>query len=449
MTDPLTADVRLALIVRHPDRSEILTVDRSDGTPGWTLPSLLVNGDGPVRAWISSVRAYLGVPAVMLRHEFAPGLDGDEVEAFLAELEPTVPLSTDGVWRPVPSLPIDAADGALRGAIERWRMRSLSGTVSKEMPWSRPGWVGEASSWMLESLAAAGWEPIGTPEQHYLWSLTSILRCPTTAGDTYLKATSPLFAQEVAMTQLLATRTPGLTPAVLATEPGRGWLLMADHGGRPLDEEPQTSWPLGIATHARIQRAWLGDLAAARAAGAVERGLDAVAEAAKDLASNDSVMGRLDPASRLRYERSVPRLIDACARIDAAGLPDTLIHGDLHPGNVAVTDRGCIVFDWSDVAIGNPLIDLVPYLNHGSDAASRRMIRDAYVAVWADMADPHRLRDAADAALPVGCFYQVMGYLTILGRLGADDVVDLAGADLDWIGRTMRALDDGIESRAL
>ncbi|MEM7095358.1 MAG: phosphotransferase [Actinomycetota bacterium] len=49
------------------------------------------------------------------------------------------------------------------------------------------------------------------------------------------------------------------------------------------------------------------------------------------------------------------------ARSLANALPRgaALLHGDLHPGNVLMGDRGPVVIDWFDAAIGHPVADVV------------------------------------------------------------------------------------------
>jgi Ser/Thr protein kinase RdoA (MazF antagonist) len=39
------------------------------------------------------------------------------------------------------------------------------------------------------------------------------------------------------------------------------------------------------------------------------------------------------------------------------GLPDTLAHGDLHPGNVAYDGHDLRLFDWTDACISHPFLD--------------------------------------------------------------------------------------------
>jgi uncharacterized protein (TIGR02172 family) len=57
-------------------------------------------------------------------------------------------------------------------------------------------------------------------------------------------------------------------------------------------------------------------------------------------------------------------------------LPDgnTICHGDFHPGNVLITDRGPVIVDWGRAARGHPLGDV---------ACTARLIRTASLPPWA------------------------------------------------------------------
>lgn len=445
MPDEVERDCQLALIVGHPDRDAILTVPGADGVQGWTLPSAMVSSQGPITAWLDSIHESVGQRATLLWHDTLASTDHDHPTLVVAEIEPMLPAAIDGTWRAAHDLA--GCDAAIMPALERRVRRRAAAGDATVTPWSVPGWTARASAWMISALHAAGREPLGEPTQHYLWSITSVLKVATTTGDAYLKATSPIFPAETRVTALLASRTPGLTPEVIAVEPTESWLLMADHRGRPLGDGPEAGYPTGLSTHARIQRAWLDGIDSLRGVGAPERPLMDLSPAARGLLEDDDLMGRLTPDERDALAAAVPRLDAAVERLDAIGLPDSLVHGDLHPWNVAVGDDGCVVFDWSDAAISHPFIDLVPYVIRGEDIGARERMRDAYLDGWSDLLERDRLEEAAALALPLGCLYQVTSYRGILAGLGSDDADDMAGADVDWIQRTLRVLDHGIASR--
>ncbi|MEQ8842122.1 MAG: phosphotransferase [Acidimicrobiales bacterium] len=90
-----------------------------------------------------------------------------------------------------------------------------------------------------------------------------------------------------------------------------------------------------------------------------------------DAADGDLVMERLDGPTMLgafeaqpwRIRRFVDDLADLHLRLEGLALPDfplperpgpcdAILHGDLHPDNVILTERGPVVIDWPNAAIG-------------------------------------------------------------------------------------------------
>ena len=55
---------------------------------------------------------------------------------------------------------------------------------------------------------------------------------------------------------------------------------------------------------------------------------------------------------------------------ELAALPDTLVHGDFHPGNAFFDGDRAVIFDWSDACVAHPLFDLHLYLHNLGDGAS-------------------------------------------------------------------------------
>jgi aminoglycoside phosphotransferase (APT) family kinase protein len=52
-------------------------------------------------------------------------------------------------------------------------------------------------------------------------------------------------------------------------------------------------------------------------------------------------------------------LADRLARVAACGVPETLVHGDLHPGNVRSEGGRPVIIDWGDSFVGHPAFDLL------------------------------------------------------------------------------------------
>ena len=96
-----------------------------------------------------------------------------------------------------------------------------------------------------------------------------------------------------------------------------------------------------------------------------------------DVSGDDMLMERLDGPTMLDTLKSKPWRAGSVGRtlrelhsrihaVPAHGLDirrfsdgDAVLHFDLHPDNVMVTSKGPMVIDWSNVAIGDPLADVM------------------------------------------------------------------------------------------
>jgi hypothetical protein len=79
-------------------------------------------------------------------------------------------------------------------------------------PWARPGWLDEATAWIHARLGERGLAATGPIVQVKVWSISCLLRVPTSGNILYFKAVPPLFAQESRITEALGRRYPGHAP---------------------------------------------------------------------------------------------------------------------------------------------------------------------------------------------------------------------------------------------
>jgi aminoglycoside phosphotransferase (APT) family kinase protein len=99
------------------------------------------------------------------------------------------------------------------------------------------------------------------------------------------------------------------------------------------------------------------------------------------------------------------------AALDACGLPATLVHGDLHPGNWIGDGERLALVDWGDSGIGHPLLDTLAFLSRVPAGPVRERLRDILVSQWAQRfpdADPLRAMELVEpvAALRAATIYQ-------------------------------------------
>jgi hypothetical protein len=215
-------------------------------------------------------------------------------------------------------------------------------------PYAEPAGAAASLAWAAGALDRIGLS--GTvARQQRTWNLSAIWRFDQADGQpvAWLKQVPPFFAHEAAVCRLVDAVVPGLAPYVLAAgDEGRA-LLAHVPGEDRYDAGPD--FRLRVLTAFQpVQEHFAGRVDELRAAGVPGLSLDTIVELAEPhLATIDGLGDLLDGLPR--------RLAD----VDACGMPDTLLHGDLHMGNVVSDGESLTIVDWGDSVIGNAAFDVV------------------------------------------------------------------------------------------
>ncbi|MGC4940583.1 aminoglycoside phosphotransferase family protein [Kribbella sp. DT2] len=283
--------------------------------------------------------------------------------------------------------------------------------------WMQPAWYDEALAWIDEHL-----ERTGPPTQVRSWGLSNVLRVPTASGDVYFKAlvhgstlvpdrpdaTPLLFAHEPRLLDRLSTVRPGEVVRPIAVDHDRVWMLLPDLG-TPLAEQTDVAlWIEALGAHGRLQRSFTDSPDELLAMSCVDRRLDRLGDEIDRLFGPNGVTAQLTSEERDQLATRSPGLREAIAELTSIGVPETLLHADLHPGNVAVRDGRPIAFDWTDAAVAHPFLDLVTFVGGRHELSRSPDVRDAYLAVWQDFAPLPALRRALDLAGLLGALHQAV-----------------------------------------
>jgi hypothetical protein len=236
-------------------------------------------------------------------------------------------------------------------------------------------------------------------------------------GELWLKINGGGTTYEPALLDLMRGRP--LVPFVVATEPSRGWTLLAD-AGRSMreigggDDEVVERWLDVLPRYARLQQSFAGSADAARVAGVPDHSSQSLLAALR----------RLAPLSARAEDLLALDLTPLVETVDASGVPTTVEHGDLHGANVFVDGGGRVsVIDWGDAAIGHPFMSLqaVQWLGTGLnwEPDDRRLdaIRDVYLAEWGD---PRTLRPVAVAAVRLACVGRALSWSRALRDVSSE-----------------------------
>lgn len=97
-------------------------------------------------------------------------------------------------------------------------------------PWARPDWFQEASAWVRAELGHHGITVHGPIRVSRSMPWSAVLSVPTSEGQVYFKAVSPLDPHEPPLLEALARWRPNCLPQLLSVNSERGWVLMRDGG---------------------------------------------------------------------------------------------------------------------------------------------------------------------------------------------------------------------------
>ncbi|MGA5821732.1 phosphotransferase [Kitasatospora sp. NPDC094028] len=288
----------------------------------------------------AAAAAALGAPLLVLRLLDGEGADGGafggrvRYHAELMEPPRTAPR---------------AADGATA---------ALLGPAARRAAWADADGLRAALEWAGERLGApAG--PVRRIRQVRTWNLSGLFRLPAAEGaDAWLKTITPAFnAAEGEVIALLGGVDPTLVPRVVGADPAAGRLLLEHVPGEdcwgPSAATVERTVPRLVAAQAAL--AADGRAAAAGLRDRRPRALLAQLEALLDRLPDETDLTGEERAGVAELVGELPGLI---GRLADCGLPETLLHGDFHPGNWrAGPGRPAVLVDFADACLGHPALD--------------------------------------------------------------------------------------------
>ena len=269
--------------------------------------------------------------------------------------------------------------------------------------------------WVREHVSPAG--PIETVHQRP-WATVS--RVPVPGGVVWFKECAAVQAFEPELTASLFSRWPRLVTHVLAHDVERGWLLLADAGVqvRTLGNPPE-SWLDVLPRYAELQRGETAHVQDHLAHGVPDLRLPLLPDRYDDLLRGDLPLAG-NEVGRLRA--FAPRFGDLCAELDAAGIPASVQHDDLHMNNLYVEGANERIIDWGDASIAHPFFSLVitfrfleEFNGLAPDDPWFPRLRDAYLEPWGA---GHR--ETFDLALRVGAFSRAIAVARVSDHVPAD-----------------------------
>lgn len=457
MAEALAWHTDFAAVVLHPsDPSVWVLADPGDQDPFGPVLQLRRHDSlwyGNAEKIVRLAREAWGVECIVLRSpSFHVDREAHEIHlSLLLQAQPEA-MPAHGKWVPAADLSTGAPDAAIANLLAT-AVRELEQPLSgSRTPWYERGWFARATAWADAALAGSGLERRGLARHYRNWGLSSVIRLETDGGAVYFKAAAfdgalalagdgrpqgVLFSNEAGLLAGLTGRFPDHLPRLLASDPENVWIVAPDFGPSLALSTDVDAWEEALRLHARHQRAYVGREAELAGLGCLSRPLDRLQIQFAALLGDDALLAFLSPTDRDRLRDIAGTARAAIAELAGCGIPDTLVHGDLHAGNVATGGGRPLFFDWTDASIGHPFLDVATFLmpcrlfDEQPDARDR--LRAAYLSEWDGVVSPADLARAAGVMLPVGMIHQSVAYHAMVVSLTGPDRDDVGGGAAYWL----------------
>ena len=326
-------------------------------------------------------------------------------------------------WVPVSALfqdsLIDACDYAAIKQVTAVCNGEMGGALAG--PFSRLGWFCGLRDWIESVVEPMGFHVNGEFRQLNASPSFSLIRFETDGPALWFKAVGEPNQKEFAITCLLAKFFPKYLPRILRRRSDwNGWLSREAPGKLLSDVHGRVLWEQAAASLAKLQIQ------------CVDRGSQILSVGARDLASGalcKLVQPYMNAVARLmeRQTKVPPPILDrkdlsvladllqsAVDATEAIGIPETIGHLDLNPGNIVASESQCAFLDWAEAYVGNPLFSFEYLLEHarrtfGPDSGVEKTLTAVYCAQWDGMVSPAVIADALAFAPLLAVFAYAAG----------------------------------------
>jgi hypothetical protein len=293
------------------------------------------------------------------------------------------------------------------------------------LPYAEPGGPAADLMWAEAVLADKGFLRAGPAVQVRTWNLSSLWKLPVEGETIWLKSVPPFFAHEGALLRALAG---GPVPELIGSE--GGLILMREIPGDDGYAAPMPTLLCMLPLLFDLQKAWIGreeellqlGLPDWRPGALIPLIQSVIAKHGRFCPKDDEVaLESIADGLAMRF-----RLIEEC------GIPDTLVHGDFHPGNVRVKGEHLTLIDWGDSGLGHPLFDQSAFLDDRQEE-HLEPLRLLWIQLW-ESAIPRSLPERAARLLaPISAARRAVVYDGFLEQIEPSEHVYHRSDPVDWL----------------
>ncbi|MBV6622942.1 MAG: phosphotransferase [Rivularia sp. (in: Bacteria)] len=409
----------LYAILPHPTEAKILMLSNKTGC---SLPHVCVNDDLecddiPVIKKEFEQRLGISVNILYCANNYYDKSKRKIHCIYVLESNDSIEKLKEGSWTDLETLRnLSLKLPEHKSVIEEYLTEIENNKIPKlRPPWAKTGWFDSASQWINEQLLDLNYQQLSPVECIKTWGISCILRVRTNHGNLYLKeaSTLPLFCNEPVVTKELANLYTEYIPTVLSINSERHWMLLADFG-EPIGRKSPVKIKKDVyRLLAQIQIKSVEHIDNLLDVGCLDRRLENLASQIDALFDDETILSQLKEAEIKQLQTLAPHLKNLCSQLAEYKIPQTLVHGDLHLGNVALNNNNYLLFDWTDSCIAHPFFDMFLFYfgrNNIPFLSPVKAIRDEYLNQWTIYESKSRVLEAWKLAKPLCALHHAVTY---------------------------------------
>jgi hypothetical protein len=281
-------------------------------------------------------------------------------------------------------------------------------------PFAHLGWFQELEHWVQAVIGLRGFHLTGRFRQLNAYPTFSLIRFETDGPAFWFKAVGDPNRREYPITLAITQLFPRLVPEVVgARQDWNGW-LSREVDGLLLNRCSTAGWLAAARSLADLQLEAIGSSAHILELHAHDLRAQALADhvdpffrVLRKMAEHDGELPSAIPCGQLQFLRV--RIEEALSLLDSTGLPNTLGHLDVNPGNIIFPGAHCVFLDWAEAFVGHPFLTFEYLLEHfrrvfGQHHSWEAEMHESYSSQWHSLASQDKIRRAHKVAPLVALF---------------------------------------------
>ena len=210
-------------------------------------------------------------------------------------------------------------------------------------------------------------------------------------------------------------------------------MLLAEVAGEDMYEAPLPRLLEMVSLLVKLQSSWTGRVDQLRTIRLPDWSGLALTNAIGDVVERATEELSRDELTLL--QNFVSGLDKRFAALKSCGLPDTLVHGDFHPGNFRGTERTLTLLDWGDSGIGHPMLDQPAFLDR-VPVEHVETIKEHWARAWLAQLQGCEPARAASLVAPIAAARQAVNYRRFLDNIEPSEQAYHRNDPADWLRRT-------------